>query len=156
MAERLRLTSDSEARTIEIGRACGKLARRGDLFSLCGPLGAGKTRFVKGVAAGLGADPELVASPTFVLAREYAGRETLFHCDAYRLLAERELEELGLAEMLETGVVAVEWADRFPEWTAPAAWKIGLAHAGGDQRSVEIRCLDERGAALAALLGSGF
>jgi tRNA threonylcarbamoyladenosine biosynthesis protein TsaE len=85
---------------------------------LCGPLGAGKTVFVQGLAAGLGLDPRAVASPTFVIAHEYAapGGRRLCHVDCYRLASAGELEAAGLLDLLAPGaVVAVEWGDRFEQ-----------------------------------------
>lgn len=85
------------------------------VVALRGPLGAGKTAFVQGLAAGLGAPPESITSPTFVIAAETetpAGR--LVHVDWYRLEGEGELEAAGLRDWLAGGVLAVEWADRFP------------------------------------------
>jgi tRNA threonylcarbamoyladenosine biosynthesis protein TsaE len=84
-----------------------------DVIGLCGPLGAGKTCFVKGLAAGLGvSDERAVISPTFVLMRVYAGRLTLYHFDAYRLQGAAEMEQIGCAETFEGGGVSViEWAD---------------------------------------------
>jgi tRNA threonylcarbamoyladenosine biosynthesis protein TsaE len=93
----------------------------GLVLALAGPLGAGKTAFVKGLAAGLGVDPARVASPTFVIASEYPASESagagrrLAHVDLYRVESEAELEAAGFLDLLEPGaVVAVEWADRFP------------------------------------------
>ena len=88
----------------------------GLVVGLSGPLGAGKTHFVKGLAAGLGLDPAAVSSPTFVIANQYpGGARPLAHVDLYRLEDEAELENTGFLDMLEPGaVVAVEWADRLP------------------------------------------
>jgi tRNA threonylcarbamoyladenosine biosynthesis protein TsaE len=90
-------------------------------IALVGPLGAGKTVFVKGLAKGLGVDPRVVSSPTFVIAQQYvlppghSGPETLHHVDLYRLESSMELESIGFHDMLAGGqVAAVEWADRFP------------------------------------------
>ena len=102
--------------------AAGALARavgpEGLLIALIGPLGAGKTVFAKGLAEGLGIDPAVVASPTFVIASEYPvpdGRR-LAHIDLYRVESAAELEAAGFLDWLEPGVlVAVEWADRLPE-----------------------------------------
>ena len=83
-----------------------------------GPLGAGKTAFAKGLAEGLGIDPDQVASPTFVLASEYPQARGLCfaHVDLYRVGSEAELETAGFRDLLAPGVLlAVEWADRFPE-----------------------------------------
>ena len=83
----------------------------GDLLLLAGELGSGKTTFVRGLARGLGVSAG-VQSPTFQLVRVYAGRIQLAHVDLYRLESGAELADLGLDELLEQGVVAVEWGDR--------------------------------------------
>ncbi len=99
----------------ELGRAIGA---DGAVLALIGPLGAGKTVFVKGLAEGLGLDPRSVSSPTFVIAQQYPlpeGAEALHHVDLYRLEEEDELVNVGFDDMLAPGgVLAVEWADRFP------------------------------------------
>jgi len=87
------------------------------VISLVGDLGAGKTVFVKGLAGGLAIDPQIVSSPTFVLANQYAAADgaRLNHVDMYRLKSEAELETMGFFDLLEPGsIVAVEWADRYP------------------------------------------
>ena len=85
----------------------------GDVLLLSGPLGAGKTAFVRGLARGLGLDPEEVSSPTFTLVHEYrGGRLRLFHADLYRLGA-AGADDLGLDELgVQDGVLAIEWPDR--------------------------------------------
>jgi tRNA threonylcarbamoyladenosine biosynthesis protein TsaE len=88
------------------------------VLALAGPLGAGKTVFVQGLAAGLGVDPEAVASPTFVIAHEHlaAGGRRFAHVDCYRVGSAAELESAGFLDLLEPGaVVAVEWGDRFEQ-----------------------------------------
>ncbi|MFH1747329.1 MAG: tRNA (adenosine(37)-N6)-threonylcarbamoyltransferase complex ATPase subunit type 1 TsaE [Planctomycetota bacterium] len=133
--------SKSPAATLKLGRMLGDMARPGDLFALSGPLGAGKTQLVKGLAEGLEvAADELVVSPTFVLVREYAGRLTLYHIDLYRLKAGSELWSLGLDEMLDDpqSVIAIEWADRAAEILPPESWQIELAHAGSHKRQITI------------------
>jgi tRNA threonylcarbamoyladenosine biosynthesis protein TsaE len=106
----------TSACAVALGQAIGV---DGLVIALVGPLGAGKTVFVKGLAEGLGVDPRLVSSPTFVIAQQYplpSGPETLHHVDLYRLESAVELEPLGFDDMLGKGqVLAVEWADRFPE-----------------------------------------
>ena len=85
------------------------------VVGLVGPLGAGKTEWVKGLAEGLGIEAKWVASPTFVIASEYPGARPLAHVDFYRLESEGELEAAGFLDLLDPGrVVAIEWADRFP------------------------------------------
>jgi tRNA threonylcarbamoyladenosine biosynthesis protein TsaE len=103
---------------------------RGLVVSLVGPLGAGKTVFVKGLAQGLEIDPAVVTSPTFVIASEYpigAGRR-LAHVDLYRVESREELEAAGFLDLLEPGaVVAVEWGDRFPEALPPDRLEIAIS-----------------------------
>jgi tRNA threonylcarbamoyladenosine biosynthesis protein TsaE len=117
-----RLTTLSAAETSAAGRRLGEVAEAGDVFLLTGTLGAGKTVLVQGLAAGLGSMAE-VASPTFVLVRQYPGRLELVHADLYRLDGREEAEALGLLELSAAGVLAVEWADRAP-WLTTA----GAAH----------------------------
>ena len=102
------------------------------MIALCGPLGAGKTAFVKGLAQGLGLDPALVASPTFVIACEYAtpGGAKLAHVDCLRVESEAELEAAGFLDLLAPGtVLAVEWADRFPGALPADRLELRLARA---------------------------
>lgn len=106
---------------------------------LSGELGAGKTAFVRGLARGVGVDPDEVASPTFVLLTSYPGRLTLHHADLYRIGREEELRELGLEELPGPGgVLAVEWAERLAHvpWRRPL--RVSLEHAGDDQRRIRV------------------
>ena len=106
--------SDSPKRTAEAGAQCARNAEAGDVFALTGDLGAGKTQFVKGFVAGMGANTE-VTSPTFTLIHEYGGgRVPVYHFDFYRLESSDEVVRLGLDEYLfGDGVCIIEWADRF-------------------------------------------
>lgn len=107
--------TENEEDTIKLGRSLTKLLKPGDLILLYGDLGCGKTTFVKGVAEGLLVDPEVyVTSPTFSLINVYEGKYTIYHVDLYRL-EHVELEELGLHEFLNEGIVLIEWADRLNE-----------------------------------------
>ena len=149
-------TTHSARETFGLGRVLGRTTRAGDVFALTGPLGAGKTQFVKGLAAGLSVPVrEPVVSPTFVLIREYAGRLKLYHIDAYRLAGPGELLALGSEELMaEPGsIVAVEWADRVSDAIPPQACWIELDHAGRNDRRIRIRWPDaERLAAFSAAL----
>jgi len=112
--------SPDPEQTVEYAAALGRSIGAGGLaLALIGPLGAGKTVFVKGLALGLGLDPRAVSSPTFVIAQQYplpTGPEAMHHVDLYRLESANELEAIGFDDMLAEGqVLAVEWADRFPE-----------------------------------------
>jgi tRNA threonylcarbamoyladenosine biosynthesis protein TsaE len=112
----------------------------GDCIALEGPLGAGKTQFVRGLAVGLGANPRGVSSPTFVLLNIYrGGRLTLFHLDAYRTGGADDLESIGFAELLEqSGVVAVEWAERIAEILPGRRIRVGIEVLGESERRVTI------------------
>lgn len=100
--------------TVALGREFARRLGAGDCVALVGGLGAGKTVLVRGIAAGLGlSETRLVSSPTYVLVHEYPCRVPVFHLDLYRMSdPEAELGDLGLDEMLETGIVLIEWADR--------------------------------------------
>jgi len=102
--------------TQALGLALGQQAEAGDCIACCGPLGAGKTTFIQGFAAGLGIGPAYyVRSPTFTLLQIYYGRLPLYHFDFYRLSDASEAYDIGFEEYLEAGgVVIVEWADKFP------------------------------------------
>jgi len=104
------VTTRSAAETRALARSTATLLRAGDVVLLAGDLGAGKTEFVKGLAEGLGVT-EPVVSPTFTLAREYEGTLRLVHVDVYRLDRSVELDDLGLEELGDDAVTAVEWGD---------------------------------------------
>ena len=128
-------TTDSEAETTAVGRAFAARLEPGAVLLIDGPLGAGKTAFVRGVAAGLGAAPEAVSSPTFTLIQEYdGGRLRLFHADLYRL-TEPEADDLGLSETGDAGVLAVEWPDR---WRTPPAESVRVSIVRVDDQRREI------------------
>src|SRR5262245_18924853 len=108
----LRALTHSEAATYGLAAALEPLLRAGDLLLLTGDLGAGKTTFVRGLAAAMGVSAR-VTSPTFTLAHTYEGRLRLHHLDAYRLERRAELLDLDLPALLDDqAVVAVEWGDR--------------------------------------------
>jgi tRNA threonylcarbamoyladenosine biosynthesis protein TsaE len=127
--------TESEAETEAAGRALAGTLGPGAVVLLSGELGAGKTAFVRGLATGLGADPSLVSSPTFTLVHEYTGASmVLYHADLYRL-SPREAAELGLAEISENGVLAVEWPDRWPS-APPVVVNVSIVKAGETRREI--------------------
>lgn len=107
----------SEAETAALGRALAATLRPGMVVRVSGPLGAGKTAFVRGLAGGLGCDPSDVSSPTFTIVQEYLGPTRLQHVDLYRL-SPAEVRDLALDDLLDDAVMAVEWPDRWSD--APA------------------------------------
>ncbi len=104
-------TTSSAAETEALGEQLGARLKAGDLVLLAGPLGSGKTTFVRGMARGAGSDAQ-VQSPTFTLVRVYPGRVQLAHVDLYRVKAAGELADLGLDELLDEGAMVIEWGDR--------------------------------------------
>jgi tRNA threonylcarbamoyladenosine biosynthesis protein TsaE len=132
------VTTQSEDETAAIGRELAATLSAGDAVLLYGDLGAGKTAFVRGLAGGLGVDRGEVSSPTFTLIQEYrGGRLALFHVDLYRIEDPREFDELGLDEIAEDGVLAIEWADKYPRPPAHAV-RVSIAHAGESERRITI------------------
>lgn len=132
----------SEAETAALARTLAATLTGGETILLAGDLGAGKTAFVRGLAEGLGVDPEEVSSPTFTLVQRYDGRLVLWHADLYRLQPGAEVRELGLDELaLAGGVVAVEWSDRCTE-APPDAIQVRIEDLGDDRRRVIVT--DER------------
>jgi tRNA threonylcarbamoyladenosine biosynthesis protein TsaE len=109
-----KLVSTSHEHTDRLGQMIGRMLRGGETIALYGPLGAGKTALVRGIAQGLGASPLVVTSPTFVVIHEYdQGRLPLTHVDLYRIRTPSELESTGLIEYFSgQTVTAIEWADK--------------------------------------------
>ena len=138
-------TTHSGADTIEVGRKLARLLKPPQLLLLRGDLGTGKTTLVKGIAQALdAAEPDEVTSPTFTLLHEYDGAldgrpVKLFHLDVYRLEGERQLETLGLDELLRPdALVLVEWGEKFKSIRKKATGEISISSAGGDARKITV------------------
>lgn len=127
----------SESETREAGRCLAESLRGGEVLSLEGPLGAGKTTFVKGLAEGLGCRSDEVSSPTFTLVHEYPGARLPFvHLDLYRLESPEELAALGFDDLLAgRTIAAIEWGDKFPEALPPTAQRL-IFSMDGDARKI--------------------
>ena len=128
--------SASEEETHAIARRLAATLKAGDVLLLSGDLGAGKTTFVRGLAEGLGVDPEAVSSPTFTILHEYrGGRLVLYHADLYRL-DRTATEDIGLEEIgVKDGVLAIEWPDRLSH-ALPGARTVTLETIGESSRRV--------------------
>ena len=131
--------------TRELGAALAGVARGGDLLLLSGDLGAGKTTLVQGFARGLSVH-EAVVSPTFVLARQYAGRLPMVHADAYRMDNLLEVNDLDLPEVLDDGAVAlVEWGDVIAPVVPADYLAVHLEFGeGDDDRAITVRVVGPR------------
>ncbi len=134
------LFSLTEGETYEIGRTLGRKLGGGELVLLEGPLGIGKTVFARGIAAGLGIDPDQVCSPSYTIVQEYDGeRSRMYHIDFYRIEHVDEIGTLGLEELLESGaVVVVEWGERLPESYRRHAVTVRLHDIGEAARRIEL------------------
>jgi len=136
--ERIFVTRDP-AQTRALAAALAVAARPGDLISLVGDLGAGKTQFAKGFGAGLGITDTIV-SPSFVLMAEYRGRLPLFHVDLYRLADAAEGVAGGLVDERQAeGVTIVEWAERLADAMPVGRLDVRIDGAGDDPRRITVR-----------------
>lgn len=131
----------SPEETIELGRRLVAELQPPKLVLLRGDLGAGKTTLVKGIAEGFdAASQDDVTSPTFTLIHEYRGpAASLFHIDLYRVDTQRELDTLGLEDLLDEGnVVLVEWGEKFPQFTRARDVEIAITRTGDHDRLIRV------------------
>lgn len=135
----LKLVCPSAEETRSVGRALAEILTRGDVVSLTGDLGAGKTTFVQGAADGLGVG-EPVLSPTFTLVREYEGRLPVTHMDVYRLDRIQDVLDLGFEELMDRGgILFLEWGDAIESLLPESYLEVELVLAGeSEQRSVRM------------------
>ncbi len=134
-------TTHSAEETVALGRTLAPLLSPPKLVLLRGDLGAGKTTLVKGIAEAFGAaSAEDVTSPTFTLIHEYRGPQTaLFHIDLYRVDTPRELETLGLDDLIsESSILLIEWGEKFPRFRTERDVEIVLEPIGDDERRIRI------------------
>lgn len=134
--------SGGSGETFDLGKQIGTQLTGGEILLLSGPLGAGKTVFVKGIAAALDFDPEEVTSPSFTLVNPYAGRLPIFHIDLYRLNeGAAAAHAVDLEELLndERAIVVIEWAERMGDYPLPAnVWHITISGDGDGPRKISI------------------
>lgn len=131
------VVSKSVEETRRLGEQLGALLRPGDVLGLVGELGSGKTTFVQGLAKGMGLDPGVVKSPTFVLLREYRGRVPLVHVDSYRLDDAQQAMWLDLDWLFSPKqVTVIEWADRLATVLPPDYVELRFAHKTTQHRTI--------------------
>ncbi len=131
--------AQAEEETEAHGRELAAGLRAGDVVLMEGALGSGKTVLARGIAAGLGVEPERVHSPTFTLVNHYRGRLPVYHIDLYRIQKPSDLLELGLEELLGTdGVALVEWPERLGSWLPERAIRVSIQDRGGSLREIRI------------------
>ncbi len=135
-------TTHSPEETIALGRELASLLAPPKLVLLRGDLGAGKTTLVKGIADGFqAASQDDVTSPTFTIVHEYRGPQaTLYHIDLYRVDTQRELETLGLDDLMtENSILLIEWGEKFPRFERERDVEIALERAGENERRVQVK-----------------
>lgn len=138
-------TSSSPDETFNYGHQLGSRLQGGEILLLSGPLGAGKTIFVKGICAALGIDEEDVTSPSFTLVNPYSGRLQLYHLDLYRLdEGASAAHAVDLDELLsdERAVIVIEWAERMGPYPLPSnVYRVSLSGDGDSPRTLSIKRL---------------
>ncbi len=122
--------------TVELGKKIGAFLLPNDVIALIGPLGAGKTTLIQGVAEGLGVK-DYVTSPTFIIINEYLGRWPFYHIDLYRLDEVKDIEDLGIEEYFDRGgVCVIEWAEKLKELLPKNAEKIEIEVVSENERKI--------------------
>ena len=144
----MRVETNSPEETFDLGRRMGADAKPGQIYTLNGDLGAGKTIFTKGMAAGLGIE-EPVSSPTFTIVQEYSGgRLPLYHFDVYRIGEPEEMEEIGYDDyFFGEGVWLIEWAELIRELLPERVISVSIEKdlkKGFDYRLIHIEGMEER------------
>ncbi len=132
------VVSDGESQTLDLGWKLGRLLQQSTLVLLQGDLGAGKTVFARGIARGLGVDPQIpITSPTFTLMNHYHGRLDLYHFDLYRLSDPDELIELGFDDYAYgSGVALIEWPEKLDNPETPGLW-VDLKRIDDERREID-------------------
>lgn len=136
-----RTTTHSAEETVAFGRTLAAELTPPLLILLRGSLGAGKTTLVKGIAEGFqAATADNVTSPTFTLVHEYrSARATLYHVDLYRVDTERELETLGLDDLIAPhSIVLIEWGEKFPRFLRDRDMEIVFERVGENERAIQV------------------
>jgi tRNA threonylcarbamoyladenosine biosynthesis protein TsaE len=131
--------SHSEQQTRQFASDFAKTLKGGEKICLVGPLGAGKTTFVRGFVEAFNFASEDVQSPTFTLVREYGDSPTIYHIDLYRLNKEEDIFEAGIYEIL-TGndLVILEWADNLKQYYPRPSIRVEMEHRGENQREIRV------------------
>ena len=142
MSDGSEFISHSESETFALGERLAGQLKGGEVLLLDGPLGAGKTMLVKGIASAMGLDQEEVTSPSFTLVNPHYGRLLLYHIDLYRLdEGAAAAHAVDLDEILtdEAAVVMIEWAERLGHYPLPDnVWRISIAGDGDEPRHISI------------------
>jgi len=139
----LTLVSESPDETLSIGKRIAVTLCQGSVIAINGELGSGKTFLAKGIAAGLGIRENLT-SPTYTIISEYAGPPFLYHIDAYRLAGDRDFEDIGGREILNSGgICIIEWSNRIIKSLPDNVITISMKITGPSSREIQIKGLEK-------------
>jgi tRNA threonylcarbamoyladenosine biosynthesis protein TsaE len=139
------LVTESEDQTVTAGKDLAATLRSGDVVSLSGPLGAGKTCFIRGIAVGLGVNRGDVKSPSFTLVNEYYGSMPLYHFDLYRMKKTSELYEIGWDDyLMRDGVVVVEWGEKAEGYLPDGRIEIVIEIISENKRRLELSLIGQK------------
>ena len=154
VSDTFEIVSRSAEATEQFGERLGQRLTAGDVVALVGELGSGKTTLIRGLARGLGIDPALVKSPTFILLREYPGPIPLIHIDGYRLDGTSGAVVWEDPDWLfsPTKVTVIEWAERFVAWLPEEYVEAQLEHKTTNQRALRFLSHGPRSAQLVSAL----
>jgi len=132
----MKVVTKSAEETVEFGKKIGAFLAPNDTVALIGPLGAGKTTLIQGIAQGLEVK-DYVTSPTFIIINEYEGRLPFFHIDLYRLGDIGEIEDLGIGEYFDRGgACIIEWAEKLGELRPKACHEIKIEIISENERDL--------------------
>lgn len=132
------IQSSSAEETLSLGRKLALMLEKGSIVALSGPLGAGKTCFVKGIAAGLGIEDE-ITSPTYTIVTEYGEAAPFYHIDAYRLKGNDDFSAIGGEEIIfGNGISAIEWSERIGGLIPGDAFRVEIAIQADGKRLIRI------------------
>lgn len=146
MESRYEFVSNSEADTVRLGQAIGDALNPGLVVGLNGTLGSGKTRLTQAIGSGLGIPAGEIVSPTFTICVPHEGRLPILHLDAYRINQPEEVDELGLDELAEDGVVLiVEWAELISNYLPKIDLEIWIVPTGISTRQFSLQATSDSG-----------
>lgn len=133
----------TEKKMEKLGSFFNKIAKKGDVFALCGDLGTGKTSFVRGFVNNIDKNIK-VKSPSFVLIREYRTDPIIYHCDMYRITSSEEAYNIGIEDCFDNGITFIEWADNISEIIPEDHIKIEFKYSLNSSRELKCYCLKEK------------
>ena len=135
------INSISAEQTKQAGEELASVLKSGDVLVLTGPLGAGKTTLIKGIAAGLKVAEDDIKSPSYTLINEYHGHVSLFHFDLYRMKETTELYEIGWDDyLMRDGIVVIEWGEKAGDFLPERRIEISIDLISTNRRKIEIIC----------------